>query len=231
MGCSLRYILRLVIGLAITVAVILVLSGCVANSTPSPASEAASQKNLALLQQNGNLSARLYGIMDFDYSGAVVRSPTELAVSGVPLQWMGANFNGKLQKSSTTEDVIDEVHGSISADGSWVESIYYSRQVLRKGANSSGTFYRINLKNIPINEGQNGADVNPGIFERSGTDIQKFITRIEYVDGLMKDGEIDPSIKYISTDWTNSSPGQTPSIKLVFAKGSGNAGGTAKSGM
>jgi hypothetical protein len=169
--------------------------------------------------------------MDFDYSGAVVRSPTELAVSGVPLQWMGANFNGKLQKSSTTEDVIDEVHGSISADGNWVESIYYSRQVLRKGTNSNGTFYRINLKNIPIDEEENGTAVKPGIFERSGTDIQKFITQIEYIDGLMKDGQIDPTIKYISTDWTNNSPGQTPSIKLVFAKGSGNAGGTAKSGM
>ena len=59
---------------------------------------------------------------------------------------------------------------------------------MRKGTNSSGTFYRINLKNIPINEGENGTDVKPGIFERSGTDIQKFITRIEYIDGLMKDG-------------------------------------------
>jgi hypothetical protein len=231
MSCGLRLFCRSVIGLVITTAAFIVLYGCAANSTPSPAPEATIQTNLALIQQNGNLSARLYGIMDFDYSGSVVRSPTELAVSGVPLQWMGANFNGKLQKSSTTEDVIDEVHGSFSDDGNWVESIYYSRQILRKGTNSSGTFYRINLKNIPINEGGSGTAANPGIFERSGTDIQKFINRIEYIDGLMKDGQIEPTIKYISTDWTNSSPGQTPSINLVFAKGSGNAGGTAKSGM
>jgi hypothetical protein len=208
---------------------ILGLSGCTASSTPVSV-EPISQNNLALIQQNGNLSVRLFGIMDFDYSeGNIFRIPSELAVSGVPLVWMGANFKGNLEKTTKGEDVTDEVHGSLSVDGNWIESIYYSRKTLR--ANGSETFYRVNIQNLPLNYTANVASSNLGNFEKYGADIQKYITRIEYMEGLVKDGQVDSRIKYLSTDWKNNAQGQTPLLKLTFARGGGNGGQNTKSGM
>lgn len=198
------------------------LSGCTSFSTPSPVAEQTVQSNLPLVQKNGNISIRLFAIMDFDYSGIVYRIPSEFAVSGVPLEWMGANFGGKTLNTSGGQSVADEVHGSVSSDGGWIDSLYYSRQIAR--TNGSGTLYRITLRNVPINEEIKGAPAQLGTFERSGSDIQKFIARIEYKDGIIKNGQIDSGVNYISTDWKNNSPGQIPSLKLAFAKGSGNAG-------
>jgi len=226
---NIRHFFRQIIGLVILIIFLVGLSGCTSSSALSPVVEQTVQTNLPLIQQNGNLSVRFFAIIDFDYSGVVYRIPSEFAVSGVPLVWMGANFNGKLQNTSGGQTVIDEVHGSLSSDGNWVESIYYSRQITR--TNGSGTFYRVTLRSVPVNEQANGSPASLGSFERSGADIQKFIAKIEYQDGIIKNGQIDSGIKYISTDWKNNSAGQIPSLKLIFAKGSGNAGQNTKPGM
>ena len=226
---SIRHFFRQIPGLLIPIIFLIALSGCTSSAAPSPVVEQTVQTNLALIQQNGNLSVKLFAIIDFDYSGVVYRIPSEFVVSGVPLIWMGANFNGKLQNTSGGQVITDEVHGSLSSDGNWVESSYYSRQITR--TNGSGTFYRVTLRNVPVSEQPNGSPVSLGSFERSGADIQKFIAKIEYQDGIIKNGQIDTGIKYISTDWKNNSAGQIPSLKLIFAKGRGNAGQNTKPGM
>jgi hypothetical protein len=220
--------LRQVLDLAI-IAALVSLSGCTTSSAPSSLLEPISPDNLALIQQNGNVSARLYGIMDFDYSGGVVRIPSELLVSGVPLTWMGAIFNGKYQKTGSGQTVTEEVHGSISADGDWVETVFFSRQITR--INNSSTFYRVTLRNLHLKYATDTASTTTVIFESSGTDIQKYIAKIEYADGLLKDNRIESSISYISTDWQNNSPGQTPALSLTFGKGSGNGGQLGKPAM
>ncbi len=216
------------IGIGIAIALtVLFLAACI-----SPSSTSVSQNNLALIQQNGNLSVRFFSVMTFSSSGTLVTAPSELGVSGVPINWMGVIFNGRLEEFLAGEDTTDEVHGSVSADGNWIESMYYSRQILRTTANPSGTFYRISLKSVPISGAASGSTLGPGNFEKSSGDIQKYITQIEYADGPVIDSKINSITKYISTDWGNTFKGQIPTLKLTFAQGSGNLGKTpTKSGM
>jgi hypothetical protein len=198
------------------------------------------QNTLNSIQQNGNLSVRFYGVMTFEFSGTQVSSPSELAVAGVPITWMGLIFNGTLEEKGAGEDITDVVHGSISPDGNWVETMYYSRQILRKTVNSSGTFYRITLTKIPLSGNTTitpvvttntapsvTAPASPaglGTFQITGSDVQKYITKIEYADGPMAGSQIQSTTKYVTTDWKNIGVGQVPSLRLIFALGSGNAG-------
>jgi hypothetical protein len=211
---------------------VLSLSACSPASTPASVSPTV-KNNLAVVQQNGNLSARFYGLMTFDYSGSPVKVLSELAVSGVPVEWMGALFSGKLEEFGPGEDVTDEVHGSLSADGNWVESLFFSRQILRTSANASGTFYRVTLKNIHLVIVDAGTQAGQAAFEKTGSDIRKYVITVEYADGPVKDGKIVSKTTYTSTDWENIKAGQTPTLKMSFSKGSGNKGVTApaKPGM
>ncbi len=201
--------------------------------SPSPSTTSAIQNSLPLIQKNGNLSVKFSGVMTFEYSGTQVTSFSELAVEGVPIIWMERLFSGKLEEFGAGEDITDEVHGSLSADGNWIETFYYSRQILRKTTNPSGTFYRITLKNVPITGAANGSTAGPGNFIKSGADAQKYITKIEYADGPVKGGQINSTTKYVTTDWGNTGKGQVPTMKVTFALGSGNKGAIApaKPGM
>ncbi len=51
---------------------------------------------------------------------------------------------------------------------------------------------------------------------------------IEYVDGLFSDGKIVSTTTYVGTDWRNTVDGQVPTLKLVFAKGTGDQEGPSR---
>lgn len=173
------------------------------------------QKNLALLQQNRYLTGRLYGLVTFDYAGTIITFPAEFAVSSVPIEWMEVIFSGKLAEGGPGEDVTDQVHGSVSADGTWLVSLLYSRQVIRATTNTR-TFYRIMLRNMPIVKLVGGVTTELGTFEEEGSDVQRYVDRIEYVDEPLRGSGTVTT--YLSTEWKNTVKGQMPTLKLAFEK-------------
>jgi hypothetical protein len=218
---------KLPYGIAAAVLVlILSLTSCTspASGTISPNSSPAlsgSQNNLAVIQEYGNLSARFYGLMTFKSSGTEVSFPSEFSVPPVSINWMGGVFNGKLEETGAGEDVTYEVHGGMSADGNWVDSVYFSRQILRKSANNSGSFFRVTLRSVPMVSTVNGAASQLGSFEKTGADVQKYISKIEYADGPMNGNQIASNTDYVSTDWKNTNSARMPVLKLVLGKGPG----------
>jgi len=160
--------------------------------------------------ENKYLIARLYGVMTFDYSGTTVTFPTELIISSVPLVWMGPIFDGKVENNGPGNDVTDQVHGSVSADGTWIESLSYQRQIIRPGDKSLS--YRITLKNVPIANAATGTTTTPGTFEKT-SDIQKYVQTIEYNSGIFTGGKIVPAITYVSTDWENAKTRDAAGLK------------------
>jgi hypothetical protein len=193
-------------------------------STPltstNPASPSSIQNILAVVQQTGNMSVSLSAIVSLQVSASTVSYPTVFAADQIPITWTGVNFNGRIEEQGPGEDLVDEAHGSLSADGNRVESMYFSRQVTRPSANS-GTFFRVTLTQVPIVTIVNGAATKPGIFDQTSTNLQQYVTKIEYLDGPLVNGQISSLSTYVSTDWLNNNPGQTPSLKLTFANGKG----------
>jgi len=171
------------------------------------------QSSLSVIQQYKYLIARFYGSMTFDFKGTPFTFPTELTISSVPVTWMGQIFDGSTENNGPGNDVTDEVHGSVSADGKWVLMLSYSRQIARPAQKS--IFYRVTLKNVPIDKAGFGTGVASGTFDESG-DVQKYIDKIEYMDGIFENGQITPSITYISTDWSNPNQSLQPALKIAF---------------
>ena len=158
------------------------------------------------LLQNKYLTARFYGLMTFDFNGEIFAWPTELAISSVPLVWMGQVFNGKIEVNGLT----DQVHGAISADGEWLLNLSYSRTIL---GSTSRTSYSLTLKNVPL-IGTTANKPISGSFEKKG-DVQKYIETIEYQSKALPGFSPENDAKYISTDWSNSSS-SVPALKITF---------------
>jgi len=188
----------------------IVLFGSV-SCTKAPDPAATTQGALAALQQYKYMNARLYGQMTFDIDGEQFTWPAELIIASVPLEWMGQVFNGTLTAGASGNDLTDKIHGSVSADGAWLLSLSFSRQIIRIGEN--GTYYRVTLKNVPI--GVNSYVIEPGKFEKVG-DIQKYVEEIQYIDGRWDGSKIIPNVNYISTNWINTRNGLEPVLKLTF---------------
>jgi hypothetical protein len=102
------------------------------------------------VQQNKYFTARLYGLMTFDFEGSPFAWQTELKIASVPVEWMGHIFDGKYIEGGPGEDVTDQVHGSVLKDGTWIDFLFYSRQIVRYGG--TAVFYRVTLKNVPISK-------------------------------------------------------------------------------
>lgn len=215
--------------LAVTIALTMLgLAACASKTgtTPAPPTSGG-QSKLALLQQAGNLSVRFYGMMTFDFAGTTVTFPSEFAVSSVPIDWEGRIFSGKAEGGGPGGDVTQQVHGSLSPDGEWVDSLSYSWQITRT-ANNAVTLRRVTLRNLPIVQIAGGSATELVVFEKAGADLQKHMERIEYVDGLLSGGKMVSTTTYVGTDWKNSNKGQVPTLKLVFATGTGDQGGPSR---
>jgi hypothetical protein len=166
-----------------------------------------SSNDLINLQKNKYITARLYGVMNFDFSGRTVSWPTELKIASVPLEWMGQVFNGRLVVVGTQYNLVDQVHGSVSADGRWLLTLTYSRQVVRTPEKVT---YSVSLRNVPIFISANTTGKTRN-FEIEG-DVQKYVESIGY-----SAGETGPTpAKYLSMDWANSGQGLQPILKVTF---------------
>lgn len=203
------------------------LSGC--NATKTASSSIAATKNEINLQQYGNVSARLFGLMTFEGYGQILAVPSEFLVPPISISWMGLIFNGTLERTGPGSDITYQVHGSVSADGKWVESMTYSTQIIRTSA-YSGDFYRVTLRNVQLVQGFDSKNTTIAYSNKNGSDSQRFVAKIEYASGSLGGTETPPIINdftYIKTDWGNSSCLAT--LDLVFALGPGtqNTGGPA----
>jgi hypothetical protein len=192
-----------------TIAVILMLSLALSGPVACGKTPAASKSSSSLiaLQKNGYMTARVYGVMTFDFGGEIVSYPTELKISSVPLQWMGQVFNGKTVVSGPQYSLTDQVHGSISADGEWLLTLSYTRQILRP---LDSVAYSVALRNVPIISSTN-ATAGVRSVEIEG-DVQKYIDAINYLAG----GAGGTPTKYTSMDWTNADFGTKPILKVTF---------------
>jgi hypothetical protein len=212
----LKYWMKLVV-FVILISITMVSFACSkANTTKTTTTSTTAttpQHYLALIQQNGYMTARLYGLMSFNFNGTTVSYPTELIIVSVPIVWMGQVFSGKLEETGPGEDVTDQVHGSVSADGAWLLTLTYSRQIIHN--NGKAIEYRVAVKNVPVIDTKKGLTAPPVTFEKQG-DVQKYIDVVEYNDGSWNGTTITPSIVYVSTDWKNSGKGLQPILKLAF---------------
>jgi hypothetical protein len=170
---------------------------------------------LAVIQTNRSLSASLSAVMTFGNTGTQFSFPSSFGVDLIPISWMDLIFNGKLSEAGPGEDVTYEVHGSVSRDGNWLESAYFSAQIIRVGS-KNGNFFRVTLRNAPIVKLAGGIAPEPGKFELTGTEVQKYVAKIEYLDGPLVNGQVSTLTDYISTDWKNNGPGQAPALKVQF---------------
>ncbi len=191
------------------------LPACANGAASGPVSTNASySKNVLLLQKNTYFSASLTGEVTLDSAGRTTSTPMKLEVPAVPIEWMGRIFFGGLDSRGAGQIIADQIHGSLSEDGDWIESLTYSRQITRTATNT-GTLFRVTMRNLPLA----GDSATAGIFERTGTDIQKHVQKIEYIEGSVNNGKITSDVAYVSTDWKGER-GVMPSLKLAFEKSS-----------
>ncbi len=162
-----------------------------------------------------NIAAEFSTLMTFkDSEFTTITSKAEFIVPPVSIEWMGNIFTGELKETVTGDEVFYQVHGSTSDDMLWLESVSYSKQVMRPDVNR-GSFYRITLRNLSIGKTSNGVVTGLGRFERTGADIRKFVDKIEYIEGPVENGIIKPATTYLSSDWTN------PTLNLKLSAGPG----------
>jgi hypothetical protein len=204
-----------------------ILPGCSAAKTLS--TPVTATQNVYNLQQYGNVSARLFALMTFEGYGQTLVSPSEFKVPPISITWMGLIFNGTLVGTGPGSDITYQVHGSVSADGAWVESMDYSTQVIRTSA-YSGDFFRVTLKNVPLIQAFDSDNKRVVSCDKTGSDTQRFVATIEYATGPLGSAKIPPilsNFSYVETDWYSTVC--IPALTLVFASGPGtqNTGGPA----
>jgi hypothetical protein len=192
------------------------LTACSSSASVSTASD---KSEIAWLQQSGNMTINFSAMMNFDVTGypgsPSFTYPTQLAVPAVPITWMGTIFNGTVTDNGTGYTLTDEVHGSVSADGAWINEVTFSRKSFSQSGQIS---YSVTLVNVPISK-PGTASTTLANFAKKGTDVRKFISKIAYTSG----GSI--STEYESTVWEDTN--NVLNLTVDFAKGKG----TRPSGM
>jgi hypothetical protein len=188
-------------------------SGCTSKQTAAPNAKTpvvsngtATQNNLVLLQNNKGCSARFYGMMTFNAFNQEFTYPTELKLLPMAITWMGPIFNGRLETKGQGA-AIYEVHGSASADGNWIETMYYSVNTFQPNS-QYGLFYRVTLRNLHLIAPSNNAASWAPVFELAGSEVQKYVAKIEYTG----------SSQYLSIDWQTDITNQRPTLRVEFIK-------------
>ncbi len=132
------------------------------------------------------------------------------------ITWEGTSFTGTLLHLNPDDrGRIDEVNGIVSADGTTVESIVFSYRNRDYGSNwVSNSTVNLEFTNMPLNWYDNGADQQSELrFELHGSEVQSHVTRVEYHADTYRNGNLESSRDYVSTDWS-----QTASLYLTLRK-------------
>jgi len=118
---------------------------------------------------------------------------------------MGGTFTGLLEEAGPGADITYQVHGSMSADGAWVDSMFFSREIIRPAINDTD-FFRITLRNVPLVRTPDEQRNEQAVCNKAGSDVQRYLVKIEYAN-------------YISTDWSSTSC--VAALKVTLASGPG----------
>ena len=186
-------------------------------TTPPVTTPPTPANNLGKLQANTVINARFYSIASLTFSNSPVVYPTQFTMPNVPISWNGTSFKGQLEEVGAGEDVLYQAAGNVSPNGATLISFVYSQRIIR--TNNTGTFYRLTLNNLPVGDPADGSIPGWGTFKGVGADLQNYVTKIEYMDGPLSNGQINPMTTYDSTDWSNTSPGSMPTFSLAFQGG------------
>jgi hypothetical protein len=129
---------------------------------------------------------------------------------------MGNIFNGSLNGAGSGADTTYLVHGSLSSDGAWVESMIYTMQV--KVNSGLASFYRVTLQNVPLTKTLDAQGNPVTVCTKNSTDVQRFVTKIEYLN--------TGGFTYIGTDLGDSSCVATLSVTMAAGPGIGPSDGS-----
>jgi hypothetical protein len=139
----------------------------------------------------GNVSARLFGLATFEGYEQTIEWPIEYAVPPISISWMGNVFNGLLEGAGPGGYITYQVHGSVSDDGAWIESMFFSKKILNPTSNA-GVFFRVTLQNVPLVRTLDESGNEQAASSKSGSDVQRFLTKVEYI--------FDPNFSYLGTN-------------------------------
>lgn len=102
---------------------------------------------------------------------------------------MGLIFNGILENAGAGTDITYKVHGSVSADGAWIESMIYSKEI---GPGASN-YFQVTLKNIPLTRNVDDKGNPILVCQKTASDVQGFVGQISCAS--LGD------FTYLKTDW------------------------------
>jgi hypothetical protein len=200
--------------LSLTISLVLFsLSACQTTTSQTPAPTV---RDIAWLQKAGNLTVNFNVMMNFnvatdDPNLNTLTWPTDLSVPAVPITWMGNIFNGVVNDTGPGYNLTDEVHGSMSDDGAWINEMTFSRKVLRQS--SEGSYFLVTLVNLPIIKTETDIGTTLASFLKKGVDVRKFVSNVDYVSG----GSIGTN--YTSIDWEDTNG--ILRLEVDFASGPG----------
>jgi hypothetical protein len=164
----------------------------------------------------GNLSAKLYGLATFEGYDQTFSYPIQFEIPPISITWMGTIFNGLLQGAGAGLDTTYQVHGNVSADGKWIESMSFSQEITGPSG-YSGNFFRVTLQNVPLIQTLDASGNAKATSNKVGTDVQRFVTKVEYQAA-------STGFSYISTDLADTT--YVASLDVALATGPGSEPGT-----
>jgi hypothetical protein len=193
--------------IVLAAATLTLLNGCGA-STPPPS--ATDTQNKVSFANFGNLSARLFGLATFEGYEQTIEWPIEYAVPPISISWMGNIFNGLLEGAGPGGYTTYQVHGSVSDDGAWIESMFFSKKVLNPTSNT-GVFFRVTLQNVPLVRAVDESGNEQASSNKSGPDVQRFLSKVEYI--------FDPNFSYLGTNCGDTTCVASLSVTLATGPG------------
>lgn len=149
---------------------------------------------------NGGISIPQYGVGD----------------GTMPITWNGTSFTGTLPHGDPDDrGRLDEVSGTVSPDGTMVENIIYSYRLRDYGTNWSSTeTINLEIANIPLIWRTGSEDRQSELkCELHGSEVQSHVTLVEIYEETVRNGELEKTREYVSTDWS-----QEMSLYVTFRK-------------
>ena len=157
-------------------------------------------RNLARLLQADTVRISLKIPLTVNVDGHDEKRLEEFIVN-TSIAWYGNVFHASRFEAGSNTTIV-AVHGNVTSDGAWVDSMAFDRVVLLNS--KSQYIFFAGLRSIPLTVVEKGGVV--GTFVQAG-DIRKYVANLTY----------NPEDKstYVSTDWQSAS--FPPVLRLDFS--------------
>jgi hypothetical protein len=147
---------------------------------PAAALSSSTIQTVSPLSNFGNVSADVFGAATFEGYDQTFNYPIEFNIPPISITWMGLIFNGLLQGAGPGSDTIYKVHGSVTADGAWIDSMIFSKEV--RPLTGVGSFFQVALKNVPLTRNVDTQGTVTFICQKTASDVQRFVGDIQYAN-------------------------------------------------